>query len=89
MEMSASGSMSIRMSVSLSGRLSPRARAEQRGVRHAARPKRGLVLAQSVEDGLSIHGRILARNPPEFDRRFSPVSVADDMSGLGSTRSVR
>jgi hypothetical protein len=44
------------ISVSLSGRASPRARAEQRGMRHAAGAHRRFVLSQSGDDVVTGHG---------------------------------
>src|SRR5277367_1252614 len=52
---SAAGSMSIMISVSLSARLSPRARTEQGGMRDAARAQVALVLAKPVKDLLPVH----------------------------------
>jgi hypothetical protein len=51
------------MSMSLSARWSPGARTEQGGVRHAARSKRGLVLAQTGDDRVPVHDREPIGNP--------------------------
>jgi hypothetical protein len=47
------------MSMSLSARLSPRARTEQRGVRDVPRAPGGLVGAKRGDDGLAVHGGVL------------------------------
>jgi hypothetical protein len=49
-------------SISLLGLLSPRARAEQGGMRHAARAQRRPDLLQSGKEVLAVHGSFIPQN---------------------------